>query len=173
MHLRWVFTHFQPRSCRPGRSLVMLWTLGLLIGILLSCLASYDFTETFRLLFATEPGPLQLFFVCVLPVASVAITLSSSLYVFSYIAVFFCAVSHGFCGSAIYVMLGSSAWLLRPILLFSAGCTSVLMWWLLLQNETQSRFYRNIRIAGILSCLILFIDLFIVSPFIGDLAKYF
>ena len=173
MHYKWVFNHFQTRSRRPINTLATLWILGLLIGILLSCLAPYDFAEVFRLAFVSKPAPLQLLFVCVLPVAVAAIALSSSLFVFSYIAVFFCAVSHGFCGIAIYAMFGSAAWLLRPILLFSAGCSSVLMWWLFLQNETKSRLHSNIRIVGILSCLIFFIDLFIVSPFIGDLAKYF
>ena len=173
MHPKWVFKHFYPQSGRRVRLLAALWILGLLAGIILCSIGPYDAADILHSTVSVSPAPLSLFLICFLPVIFVAIALTSPFFLLSYFAVFLSAVSHGFCGIMIHVAQGSAAWLLRPLLLFSASCTSVLMWWLLLQSKNKSRLHRNIRLAGILSCLIYIVDLFLVSPFVGDLAKYF
>lgn len=173
MHSKWVFKHFYPWSGRRVRLLAALWILGLLVGIILCSISSYDAAGMLYNAISTSPAPLGLFLVCVLPVVFTAIALTSPLFQLSYLVVFLSAVSHGFCGIMIYIAQGNVAWLLRPLLLFSASCTSVLMWWLLLQSKTKSYLHKNIRLAGVMSCFIYIVDLFLVSPFVGDLAKYF
>lgn len=173
MHTKWVFKHFSARSGRQIRILAALWTMSLLTGIVLCCLSRFDAFSEFRFLFSDDPAPLSLFLVCVFPVVLIAIALTASLFGLVCLTVTMSGVSHGFCGIMIYIAQGSAAWLLRPMLLFSASFVSVLMWWLILQNETSGRLRKNIRLAGVLSCVVFVIDLFIVSPIVGDLVKYF
>lgn len=173
MHAKWVFKHFQPWPGRRIRRLTALWIMGLLIGIILCNRGSFDAVRMLSGMSLASPAPPCLFLVCFLPVVLIAIALTSPFFQISYLAVFLSAVSHGFCGTLVYMAQGSAAWLLRPLLLFSASCTSVLMWWLLLQSMNKGRLYRNIRLAGALACFIYLIDLFLVSPFVSDLVKYF
>lgn len=173
MHSKWVFKHFRPRSGRQVGFLAALWMVGLFAGIALCSLGSFDSAALLRSAVSVAPTPLGLFLTCVLPIALIAIAFTSSLFGLAYITVFLCAASHGFCGIMIYFAQGSAAWLLRPMVLFSAGFTSVIMWWLILQSESKSRLHNNVRLAGVLSCFVYIIDLFVISPLVGDLLKYF
>lgn len=173
MHSKWVFKHFYPRPKRQLYILAALWTFGLLAGVLLCNLGLNDSAGVLLGAALTAPSPLGLFLVCMLPVTLTAIALVSPLFVLAYIIVFLGAVSHGFCGIMIYMAQGSAAWLLRPMLLFSSSCISVLVWWLFLKSEMKGHLHRNIRLVCILAFFIYAIDLFIVSPFVDDLAKYF
>ena len=173
MHLKWVFKHFAPRLRSRILPMVALWTFSLLAGILLCALSSSDLVGLFRAACTASPAPAGRLLVCTLPIAVMAAALLSPLFVLSYLAVFLCGISHGFCGFAIYIAQGNAAWLLRPMLLFSAGCSSVLMWWLILQCQIRPRLHRNIRLSAVLSCVVYCIDSFVISPLIGDLSKYF
>ena len=171
MHSKWVFKHFRTRSNKRIYLLASLWGVGLLFGILLCSLSHNDITNSLYDVICTKPLTLNLLLVCMLPVALTVISMCSPLFPIAYLLVFVSAVSHGFCGIAIYVAFGNAAWLLRPILLFSAGCTSVLMWWLLLQCNTGKHLRKCIYLALCLSCLIYIVDLFLISPLVGDLTK--
>ena len=171
MHSKWVFKHSYPHASRRNFLLGSLWVVGLLIGVLLCALAPYDTGSILYGTVYTKPSLWGLFLVCVLPVAFSAIAVCSPLFLIAYVLVFLSAVSLGFCGTAIFVAVGSAAWIVRPMLLFSAGCTSVLMWWLLLKGNGRSRLKRPVCLALCLSCLVYIVDLFLISPFIGDLTK--
>lgn len=173
MHSKWVFKHFHSRPQRQLLILAVFWVLGLFAGILLCSLGSNDSASILHGAVLSGPSPLGLFFVCILPVTLTAIALVSSLFKLAYIAVFLSAVSYGFCGIMIYMAQGSTAWLLRPMLLFSSSCISVLDWWLLFKSEKKDHIHRNVRFVFILAFLIYAIDIFVVSPFVNDLAKYF
>jgi len=173
MHSKWAFIHFYHQSRRQILFLATLWFTGLLFGILLCSLKSYDSVGILHRAVIDTPAPFALFLVCVLPVALTAIAVSLPLFGLIYPTVVLTAVSHGFSGTVIYIAQGSAAWLLRPLLLFSASCTSVLMWWLLLQDEPKRRLRKNVILAGVLSCVIFLIDLLVISPLVGELAKYF
>ena len=171
MHSKWVFKHFRPRSGKRSTYLVLLWVIGLVLGVLLCSLTPCD---TAAILFGalyTKPSVFGLLLICVLPVVLAAISVCTSLFGFSYLVVFLSAVSRGFCGTAIYMAVGNAAWLLRPLLLFSTGCTSVLMWWLLLHADTGRRLSKRIGFSLGLSCFVYIIELFLISPLVGDLAK--
>ena len=173
MHPKWVFKHFWSRSRSGFFPTAMLWMLSLLIGFLLCSQSPLDPVSAFQSVLSASSGPLGSLCVCVLPIVVMAIALLSPLFALSYLVVFLLGISHGYCGCMIYLAIGNASWLLRSLLLFSASCSSVLMWWLILQNETTHRLNKNIRFAGTLSCIFFVIDLLVISPIVGDLAKYF
>ncbi len=173
MHSKWVFKHFHRRPGNRIPLLLALWFTGLLIGILLCNSRAFDCAAVLRCAVAEMPSPIGLLLVCLLPVALTAIAVCSPLIGILYLTVVLNAISHGFCGTVIYIALGSAAWLLRPMLLFTSCCTSALMWWLILQNEGQNRNRKNIRTAGIVSGIVFIVDLFVVSPLVDNVSKYF
>lgn len=171
MHTKWVFKHFRPRAGKRNFFLVLLWDIGLVLGVLLCSLAPCDISDILFGAIYTKPSVFGLFLVCVLPVALTAISVRTSLFWFSYLTVFLSAVSRGFSGTAIYIAVGSASWLLRSLLLFSASCTSVLMWWLLLQADTGRHLRERMRLSLGLSCFVYIIELFFISPLVSDLVK--
>ena len=171
MHSKWVFKHFYPGSNTRNIILALLWVGGLLIGVLLCALAPYNAKNILYGALHTRPTLLSLLLVCVLPLLLTATAVFTSLFPIAYALVLVSAIAHGFSGTAVYLAVGSAAWIVRPVLLFTASSTSVLMWWLVLQCKTRDRAYKSVCLALCLSCLIYIIDLFILSPFIGDLTK--
>ena len=175
MHSKCLFKHFALLPRLRIQLLAVLWGTGLLVGILLSATCFRESTAVLRSALTVTTAPFLLFLTIALPVAVTAVALSTPLFTLSYPLVFFTAVCHGFCGILIYLAQGSSSWLLRPMILFSASCTSVLMWWLLIRNSKEKclSLGADIRLAGVLSCFIFVIDLFVISPLLTDLTKYF
>ena len=171
MHSKWVFKHFRFSSSKRNIVLALLWGGGLLAGILLCVVAPFDPKSTLYDVMCASPSLLSLFLVCVLPVLVTTVAVSTSLFSIVYVLVLLSAITHSFSGTAIYLAVGNAAWIVRPMLLFSAGGTSVLMWWLLLQRSAQYRGFKPACLALCLSCLIYILDLFLLSPFVGDLSK--
>lgn len=171
MHTKWVFKHFHPVRDRQICIFAALWVIGLLSGVLLCDHSAYDFSVIFFGAVNTDPLPLGLFLICALPATLSALAFTFSLFPITCLIVFSIAVFQGFSGTLVYMSVGSAAWLLRPMLLFSASCTSVLMWWLLLQCKDRRLKYKHIRLAFVFSCITFLIDLFLVSPLVSGLAK--
>ena len=175
MHSKCLFKHFSSFPKLHIHLLAVLWGAGLLVGILLSTTCSGESIAVLHGALATSASPLLLFFTIALPVAVTILSLTTPLFVLSYPAAFLTAVCHGFCGILIYLAQGNCSWLLRPMILFTSSCTSVLMWWLLIRNckGRRAHFGADIRLAGILFCCIFVVDLFVISPLLTDLTKYF
>ena len=173
MHTKWVFSHFSIGSKLHIRMLFMLWFAGLTVGILMCKLCPDAFVSTMCNALHISPSPYGLLLAGILPVAVTAILLITSLYWLLYPMVFLRAVCLGFSAILIYIAQGSCAWLLRPMLLFSASCASVLMWWLLLTGNNKICLFRGIRFAAFLSCLMFIVDCFVIQPLFDDLSKYF
>lgn len=173
MHVKWVFKHFSSRVQGRVPRLAIVWALSLLAGIFLCASASIDPYDTFCAIFSEPPSLFGRFLVYALPVASVIGALHSPLFALSCIVVFLWGFSHGFCGFAICTAISDAAWLLHPLLLFSASCSSVLMWLIILRGRTKSCIHKIIRLAVILCCVFYSVDLFIVSPLVSNLSKYF
>ena len=171
MHTKWVFKHFRPRAGEQNFFLILLWGIGLVLGVMMCVLAPYDISDIFFGAINTKSSIFSLSLICILPVVFAALSVRMPFRVLSYLPVFLIAVSRGFCGTAIYIAVGHAAWLLRSLLLFSATCTSVLMWWILLQANTGSHINKQVRLSLCLSCLIYIIELFLISPLVGDLVK--
>ena len=171
MHSKWVFKHFRPYESKRNLVLILTWCGGLLAGVLLCSHASYNYANIVYGAIHTCPSLPGQLVVCVLPVTVSALAVYLPLFPVAYILVLLSAVTHGFSGMAIFMAVGSAAWIVRPMLLVSSSCAFVLMWWLLLQRDAGSRTYKPVCLALCLSCLIGILYLFFISPFIGDLTK--
>ena len=171
MHSKWVFKHFCPHSGKRNFLLFLIWVIGLLLGTLLCNFASFNCIEFLYEAVSVKPSIPGLLLVCTLPVALSSIAICSRVFLIAYLLVFLNAISLGFCGTIINISFGSSAWIIRPMLLLSSGCASVLMWWLLLQNNLEKHNRKHIRLALIISCLVCILDFLFISPFVGDLIK--
>ena len=169
MHTKWVFNHFGSRSKKWILVLLSLWILSLIVGILLCNLSAMDADNSYCTSLFAAPTPLGLLLVYTLPIAAVSFALQLPISAPFYFVISLTGISFGFTGAMVYLVQGSAAWLLRPMLLFSGGCASVLMWWLILKPETRRRRFPKLRLVAILSCISFVVDLFIVSPLLDDL----
>ena len=173
MHLQCVFKHFSHRERKGVFLYIIVWITSLLVGILLCSASVQSSVDLFRDLFCVSPTVFGRVTICVFPIVIAASCFFPPLFVLSYFALASSGVAYGFCGCMIYLAWGSAAWALRPLLLFSAGSSSALMWWLIITRTTRIRMLNKIRCISVLSCVIFLIDLFVVSPIVGDLSKYF
>lgn len=169
MHSKWVFKHFRPKTSMRNFRLILIWGIGLILGVLLCDTAPYNCTEMLYETISVKPSLLSLFLICVLPVSLSAIAVCLPFFPIAYLLLFLCSVTHGFCGTVVNLTFGSSAWIIRPLILFSSGCTTVLVFWILFQSHTGRCIKKNICLALTLSFLVCILDLFLVSPFLGDL----
>lgn len=173
MHSKWVFNHFRFRSEIQKLPLIVLWCLSLSAGIFLCTQSTCDLETLFVSLFAASPS-----FWCKLLVTTFSIGVAAVGFllpgtVLYYLAVFLNGISYGFCGCAIYMAQGSAAWLLRMLILFPARFSSLLMWWFILQHRTAKDVSKCIRFVGVLICIAFVVDMFVVSPLLGDITNYF
>lgn len=171
MHSKWVFKHFCPGSNKRNVLLAMLWGGGLLAGVSLCAYTPFATESILYGVMYAKPSLLSLFLIGVMPVLFTAVCAFTSLHPIAYVLILLSAITHGFSGTAIYLAVGSAAWIVRPLLLFTSSSTSVLMWWLLLQRNTRRGAHKQVGLALFLSLLVYLLDFFILSPLIGDLTK--
>ncbi len=158
-----------------GAVLITLWCAGLLFGILLSASNLSLFTGFVRVAPSERPAFLVLLLRNCLPVVLLYIILLRSAFFLTYPLVFFDALSRGFCAMCTIGFVGSGAWLLRIMLLFSAGCVSILIWYLLFRClQCKKRFsLPNVFVISAFLILTTIFDYFCVSPFLLSLSNYF
>ena len=171
MHTKWVFKHFRPQGTRLFSGLAALWTLGILAGIALSVFSADHTGEVFWGAMAVQPSPLTLVLVCLIPIAFTTTAFLPSCAWLSYLSLTIFATFYGFCGMSVFLAVGNAAWLVRPMFLFVTGCTSVLIWRLVIQMHFKKRFHECIKSVLLLISLVVIFDLFFISPFIGDLTN--
>ena len=175
MHSRCLFKHFSTYKKLPIYILCLLWICGLLLGIMLASYQDHSLTDTLHSSMLTTPRLSSLFLVVAIPVSLIVVAVSTPLFALSYPLIFLIALCHGYSGILIYLIEGNCSWLIRPLILFSASCTSVLIWWLLFRNCNSrcSKRRSDIQLAAVISFVIFIINSFVISPFLDDLAKYF
>ena len=173
MQSRCLFKHFSTHTKLPIYILCLLWICGLLLGIMLASYSDHSLTDTLHNALLTAPQFSSLFLVVAIPVSLTAVAVSTPLFALSYPLIFLIALSHGYSGISIYLIYGSCAWLIRPLILFSASCTSVLIWWLLICGCDSCNHKADVRLTTIIFSIIFIINLFVVSPLFDDLTKYF
>lgn len=171
MHSKWVFKHFEFQKKGHIPTLAMLWVLGLVTGIVLCGVSASNATNVFWDVLSTSPKPLGSLLVCLLPVSLVALLAVPSLAKLTYFLLPVLAVFHGFCGMCVYLAVGDGVWLLRPMLLFASSSVAVLVWQLIFRICAGRQLQKYICSTLLASCLIFIIDMFLISPFVGDLTK--
>ncbi len=154
---------------------LIIWVLGILIGALLSVYNSQLSVNVARIALSKTPTFIGMLIANVLPFAILIIALSRRTVARIYPLILLEALCRGFCGMCIVSFLGSGAWVLRFLFLFSPGCVSVLIW-SLLYSYTEGgghRIFNDVRILLSLICVVTAVDYFAISPFLVKLSKYF
>lgn len=148
---------------------IALWVLGLLTGIFLqkSCSRGAD------ILFASASTGASLIpsLVVTLPAVICSVILAYSVAPLCYPLVFGVGFCRSFCGMLVFLSFGSSAWLIRGLLLFNAAVSSTFMWWLLFSSAAGKRQpnKRLILCAVLFAMATSFVDVYIISPFLLNL----
>lgn len=148
---------------------IALWVLGLLTGILLLNTCGQGANILFAS--ANTKASLIMSLVTGLPAVICSVIFAYSLAPLCYPLIFGVGFNRGLCGMLVFSAFGSSAWLIRVFLLFSAAVSCTFMWWLLFRNVINNR-QANKRLilrTVLFSLAISFIDVFIISPFLINL----
>ncbi len=153
----------------------LFWFLGLLTGIGLAVVSPMDVTAIFRSAVSEQASPVLLFFVSAFPIMALTFALYLGAFPICSVLVFLNAICRGFSGMLIYLSLGSAAWLIRPLFLFSSSCVSVYMWWLIIRHFSKGRYhlFKDLSIVIILIFVTVMSDTFYISCFLTVLTKYF
>lgn len=155
--------------------LLIIWVLGILFGSLLSVCNAQLSVNVARMALSKTPALIGVLIANALPFAILVMILSRRMVMLVYPLILLEALSRGFCGMSIICFLGSGAWVLRFLFLFSPGCISVLFWYML-YDYSQGVAHRTFRDVCILSSFLFavtFVDYFAISPFLVKLSEYF
>ncbi len=155
--------------------LIAIWCVGLLLGIALSVSNHPFFEELLGVVLSKRPAFMALLFRNILPVVLLYVVLSHSVFYMIYPLVFIDAFCRGFCAMCVIGFFGSSAWLLRSMVLFSTGCVSIIVWYMLLSclQGTAKRSVADIIVVAAIPMVATIIDYSFVSPYLLNLSKYF
>ncbi len=167
------------RFGRPGNIriylLMLLWGVGLFTGVLLALSSADACAVMLKSALLNQPSLLCLVPTVAFPVAIVVLSVYSGRFFLCYPLILLEAFCRGFCGMLVYCVFGSGAWLLRFLFLFSAGCGSVLMWWLLFRHCIYKwlDLAKDVRLAVVLALVFILVDILVISPFLIGLSMYF
>jgi hypothetical protein len=86
---------------------------------------------------------------------------------------FLLGFSRGFSGIALYVLIGSGAWMMRILFLFSGICISVIAWWLILRSNhlNRSELLKTLCFSLIAALIVSIVDHTVISPFLKDITN--
>ncbi len=156
-------------------TLTALWLIGLLSGIGLAFVYSHSVPALFCGAISDVASPLAMVLIAALPVVVISVALRFSLFPLCCLVMVTEAMCRGFTGIVTSLSVNSAAWVVRPMLLFTGGCVSVCLWWLIIRhcNGRALHFFRDVCLAMLLTAVAAVIDIFCVSPFLRDLSIYF
>ena len=154
------------------RKLFLLYFGGIVFGCLISFFVS-DYLICFLApSFLVRPSLFGVLFSNLMPFLILLCLRKSPVSYLCYPFMFLNSAMTGFAGFFVLQIFKDVAWLIRPLLMFSAGSVSVFLWWILISsNEELNR--RSIIIALIVLISIFFFDYFVISRFIYSLIVYF
>lgn len=152
------------RSCKLILSII--WIVGLLIGILTAAGAGDSFFYMMRGVIPSAVSIPGLLLISILPflLTAFAFSLFRPLLM---LVVLMKAFTFGFCAFGIMTVFADAGWLLRLLLMFSAGCSLPLLMWLWLRPESISRkrFLIETAVCIVAAGCFGFLDYYYVSPF--------
>ena len=173
MHFNCVFNHSGAFKRLQNPLLVSSWCIGLLAGISfalwrLPTLAF--FTETVRI----DRSPLLSIITATLPVLLTVWFLSTRRFSLLYLLLFIFAFCHTFCGVLLSFSFPGGSWLVRLLTLFSTGCTSAVLWFLLLRYQQGNGSLTKVdtRNAACVFCLSCGINIVFISPVLSALTYF-
>ena len=173
MNRRFIFNHFIISDRLKTLVLIVLWVTGICFGI---CLSAYNRTAITPELqdSLVDPVPFYSPLTAAIPLLLVSILLLNGFKLGIYPVLFFWGVTLGFSAFFIYCVFGSCAWLLRIFLLFTTGCISVTVWWLILRHfhRKMPSFETDILLVAFFCFLLFAFERSLVSPYLQSIIKY-
>lgn len=158
--------------CRTLRTvLALLWIVGLLLGAVVSLSADTLLSSTMRSALHSGMSIFGLLAALLLPFLITALAVFISQPSLLLPVAFLKAFLFSFTGTGLLTAFGTSAWLLRCLLMFSDTLVLPLLWWLwlrLLSDDRNTALYSCLfAVAG--TVLIGCFDFALVSPFLVSL----
>lgn len=175
MNTGFIFNRFGNKNNWHVFVLILVWIGGLLLGMSFALKDSSTLDGVVFTAVSKQAGIIPSFVVFVFPILATAISIHFKRRIVC-VPVFLAeAISRGFTGSAISLAFGSSAWVIRLLLLLPGCCVSVVMWLIYLWNSQYSslHFRRNIIVAVGAVTILVFINVYVVSPFLSVIPIYF
>lgn len=157
------------RTCKL--ILPLLWSIGLMIGMLAAAGAGDSFFLMMRGADVSAVSIPGLLMITVLPFLLTAIAVSFSQPWLLAVLVFLKAFSYGFCAFGISRVFADADWLVRLLLMFTDGCGLPLLMWLWLRHNSISRkrFWSELTVCIAVSVCLGILDHYYVSPFLAVL----
>ena len=171
MYKHVIFSRYRSNTKSFICALYGLWGMGFLVGMLLAHSYFNTFGSDLRFLIQKETTPFLHFFISFLPVVVLLFSLRYRVLFICFPLFFTEALCRSFTGVLLFLEFGSGAWLIRFLLLFSSGCVSVLLWWLLLRNITDSgaRLTKDFWFVSVILSAVSVLDIFAITPFLSQL----
>ena len=160
-------------KCRLNfRILCVVYVVGLIVGSLLAFFLSRYLTNDLIPDILAKPSFVYLFIVNLIAAALIVFFWYISSCAFCYPVMFLYSALCGCCGVLISFLFKNSAWLIRPLLMFSHNVISVLLWWFLI-NQSRGLCKNNFCSLLVIVLSVTFVDYFVVSRFLANLSIYF
>ena len=172
MHTHIVFKAFRKVRGVRFRSFVICYCLGLILGSVLSYLFSYLWTPDLVVEILAKPSLFGLFFAAFIPFALIVYLIFFKFEIFSLLLLFTHSFCFGFVGAVISFVFGNSAWLIRPLVMFTCGFSLVCLWLLLICKDFFLHRKNLVALVSILFSATL-IDRFLISKFLYNLIVFF
>ena len=173
MHTGFIFSRFLDVEKRRCCAISLFWLVGLLLGICLAATNSERYAPVTFAALTQESSFARIAFINCFTLTLIAFLRFYHRYLMILPIIFLLSLSRGFTGMAIYVLLGSGAWVVRMLFLFSSICVSVILWWLLLsrRDSEQCSLIRLLRRMLIAVLIISIVDYFVISPFLASITE--
>lgn len=172
MHNRIFFRILKKGNRFDVRPLSLCYLCGLILGCATSYIFSDFYTSDLIIQMLDRPSVWGLLFVNLVPSVLAACFLFYSLNILCWPILFVHSVFFGFVGTTVSVVFGNSAWLIRPLLMYSCGLSALCLWLLLI---CKAFFLRKncILVLFVILLGISFIDYFFVSRFLSNLIAFY
>lgn len=151
--------------------LAVSWNLGFLLGLLIAVNGNPAFFSLMRTAASSRMSIVGLLTVTILPfLLSVIVIVCSRPFLVPVIC-FIHAFTFGYCACGVAVAFGSAGWLVRWLMLFSAGCTSPLLYWFWLRHisGTAKSVWNDFAFCAVIVFFITCLDFRFIAPFLANL----
>ncbi len=173
MNRQLIINHFVFYGRLQTIALVAFWLLGICLGIGLIFYDPPVISYQLQTGFLTAQSVTG-FLITASPLLLVIVLLWCGQTLMVYPLVLATGVSFGYTAFLIFLIFGSSGWLVRLFLLFSVGCVSVLFWWLILRHSQfrKPSFATDIFVVVIFLIAIFAAEHSLISPCFLQITKY-
>ena len=173
LYIKWFFIYSQNiflgeciclSNCNKTLMFI-LWSVGVLLGILFFFYISHTVAYQFIICLSHEPSVFDLIYITLfLIVVSVLLFYISHKLLF--LLCLFKSFNYGFCFCMISALFNNDSWIVRVLIIFPGCCMSILMlfFWIQLFSCSQKRVIINSLIFSSFSVIVSLLDLLYIIP---------